>query len=76
MRHNVELEALSSDLFAPLSEKEASLVVGGAAAQPIGYCYYDTKITWSDGSSNADELIVDIITIETAAPSVAESQIA
>lgn len=69
MQHTVELEALSNDMFAPLSEKEASLVVGGAAERPIGYCYYDTKINWSDGSSSPDELIVDIITVEEAADS-------
>ena len=61
------LESLSNDMFAPLSDKEASLVVGGMAqAQPVGYCYYSTTTTWSDGSQSADELIVDIITVEAA----------
>jgi hypothetical protein len=67
MQHALELEALSNDMFAPLSEKEASLVVGGAAERPIGYCYYATKITWSDGGTSPDELIVDIITVEEPA---------
>jgi hypothetical protein len=63
--NTMTLESLSNDMFAPLSDKEASLVVGGMAeAQPIGYCYYATTIHWSDGSSSADELIVDIITID------------
>lgn len=66
MNRSFELEALSSDMFAPLSDKEASLVVGGAAARPIGYCYYETTAHWSDGSTSPDELIVDIITIEDA----------
>ena len=64
MNQNFALESLSSDIFAPVSDKEASLVVGGRAEVPIGYCYYATKITWSDGSTSPDELIVDIITIE------------
>jgi hypothetical protein len=52
-------------MFAPLSDKEAALVIGGRAeAQPIGYCYYSTTIFLEDGSMLVDELIVDIITIE------------
>jgi hypothetical protein len=59
------LESLSNDMFAPLSDREASLVIGGQAeAQPIGYCYYSTTIWLADGSMILDELIVDIITVE------------
>jgi hypothetical protein len=59
----MQLEALSSDVFAPLSEKEASLVVGGmAAAGPIiGVTYYDTIALWSNGTWSEDALIVDTI---------------
>ena len=35
MSRNFEIESLSNELFSPLSEKEASLVVGGAAASAV-----------------------------------------
>jgi len=58
----MNLEALSSDVFAPVSEKEASLVVGGmAAGDVIGITYYDTVILWSDRTWDPDILIVDTI---------------
>lgn len=59
----VQLETLSSEVFAPLSEKEASLVVGGmaAAGKVIGVTYYDTIALWSDGTWSNDALIVDTI---------------
>ena len=59
----VQLESLSSDVFAPLSEKEASLVVGGmaAAGDVIGITYYDTIALFSDGTWSPDILIVDTI---------------
>ena len=58
----MNLEALSSDVFAPVSEKEASLVVGGmAAGDVIGITYYDTVILWSDRTWDPDVLIVDTI---------------
>jgi hypothetical protein len=61
------LESLSNEMFTPLSDKEASLVVGGLAqAEPIGYCYYETTAHWSDGSTSPDRLVVDLITIERA----------
>ena len=57
-----QLEALNDDMFAPLSEKEASLVVGGQAArEPIGYTYYDAITLWSDGTWTHDHVIVDWI---------------
>ncbi|HEX5726428.1 MAG TPA: hypothetical protein VFX98_13225 [Longimicrobiaceae bacterium] len=71
MSQKFELEALSNDMFAPLSEKEASLVVGGQAARPIGYSYYDTVILWSDGTWSPDELVVDHIYL-VAVPVAAE----
>lgn len=56
-----ELESLSNDMFAPVSEKEASLVVGGQAAELIGYCYNDTIILYSDGTWEPDRLVRDLI---------------
>ena len=57
-----QLEALSEDVFAPVSEQEASLVVGGmAASEPIGVTYYDTLGFMDDGSYALDMLIVDEI---------------
>ncbi|HEV7590276.1 MAG TPA: hypothetical protein VGO40_19355 [Longimicrobium sp.] len=62
MNSSFQLEALSSDVFAPVSEKEASLVVGGmAAGEIIGITYYDTVILWSDRTWSDDILIVDTI---------------
>jgi hypothetical protein len=61
MNASFQLEALSSDVFAPVSEKEASLVVGGLAAQIIGVTYYDTITLWSDHTWSNDALIVDTI---------------
>jgi hypothetical protein len=62
MNSSMQLEALSSDVFAPVSEKEASLVVGGmAAGDVIGITYYDTVILWSDRTWDPDILIVDTI---------------
>jgi hypothetical protein len=62
MNSSFQLEALSSDVFAPVSEKEASLVVGGmAAGEVIGITYYDTVILWSDRTWDPDMLIVDTI---------------
>ena len=60
---SIQLEALSSDVFAPVSEKEASLVVGGmaAAGDVIGITYYDTVTLWSDRTWSDDILIVDTI---------------
>ena len=59
----MNLEALSNDVFAPVSEKEASLVVGGMAAggDVIGITYYDTIALWSDHTWSDDILIVDTI---------------
>ncbi|MFL5382208.1 MAG: hypothetical protein ACJ8GN_06805 [Longimicrobiaceae bacterium] len=59
--HEFQLEALNEDMFAPLSEKEASLVVGGQAAEVIGYSYYDAITLWSDGRWTPDKVIVDWI---------------
>ena len=61
MSDKVQLESLSNNMFAPLSDKEASLVVGGAAADPIGYCYYDAITLWSDHTWTDDEVVVDLI---------------
>ena len=62
MNSSFQLEALSSDVFAPVSEKEASLVVGGmAAGEVIGITYYDTVVLWSDHTWSDDALIVDTI---------------
>ncbi|HEX6746219.1 MAG TPA: hypothetical protein VF092_02810 [Longimicrobium sp.] len=68
----MQLESLSDNMFAPLSEKEASLVVGGQAAELIGYCYTDTIILWSDGTWSPDQRIRDLIYEVEAAP-VAEA---
>ena len=52
-------------MFAPLSDKEAALVIGGRAeAQPIGYCDYSSTMFLEDGTMLVDELIVDILTFE------------
>ena len=57
-----QLESLSGDVFAPLSEREASLVVGGmAAGEVIGVTYYDTSTLLADGTWIIDMLIVDTI---------------
>ena len=66
--HEFQLEALNQDMFAPLSEKEASLVVGGQAAGPVGYCYYDAITLWSNGTWTPDEVIVDWIYEASAVP--------
>ena len=57
-----QLESLSHDVFAPVSEREASLVVGGmAAGEVIGVTYYDTLGLLPDGTWVFDMLIVDTI---------------
>lgn len=63
----VELESLSNEMFSPLSEREASLVVGGVAAaadvyvsgDPCVYIAFDPS-----GITIGEDLIVqDIIVV-------------
>lgn len=67
MSRNFELESLSSELFSPLSEKEASLVVGGAA-EPIGYTGW-LGDTYVNGVYIGTDLVIDdkIVPLDSAA---------
>lgn len=58
------LESLSSDMFAPLSEQEASLVVGGAS-EIVGVSGIPGTTYWSDGGVSRDLLVTDVLVAET-----------
>lgn len=67
MSRNFDLESLSSELFSPLSEKEASLVVGGQA-EPIGYTGW-LGDTYVNGEHIGTDLVIDdkIVPLDDAA---------
>jgi hypothetical protein len=66
MSRNFDLESLSSELFSPLSEKEASLVVGGQA-EPIAYTGW-LGDTYVNGTYIGTDLVIDdkIVPLERA----------
>jgi hypothetical protein len=51
------LESLSSEMFAPLSEREASLVIGGEDIYVVEsfelVAHGDVTVTYSDGSQDS-----------------------
>jgi hypothetical protein len=57
MSRNFELESLSSEMFSPLSEKEASLVVGGQA-EPIAYTGWLAD-TYLNGTYIGTDIVID-----------------
>lgn len=69
MTRNFELESLSSEMFSPLSDKEASLVVGGRA-EPIAYTGWLAD-TYFDGSYGGTDIVIDDAIVALSSASVA-----